>query len=120
MATAEGKVIMKNLAQISEDNAQLRRLEIASIVEATTLIALLGVAVPLKHFLGWPAGSRVLGPIHGLAFIFYLWTVIQTISGGGWQRGEIMRLGLVAFIPFGGFANVRWLRRRRHPLSNFG
>ncbi len=33
-----------------------------------TLIGLLLVAVPLKHFFGWPLGVRILGPLHGLAF----------------------------------------------------
>jgi integral membrane protein len=46
---------------------QLRRLEIASLLEVT-LILLLFVGVPMKHLGGWPAATAVLGPVHGAAF----------------------------------------------------
>src|SRR5579864_5924550 len=91
---------------------QIRRLQLASLLEGSTLILLLFVAVPLKHLAGWPAAVTLLGPIHGLAFLFYMWTVIETVTGGGWTRRETVRLLLAAFIPFGGFANLSFLRRK--------
>ena len=91
---------------------QIRRLEAASLVEGSTLILLLFVAVPLKHLGGWPAASSVLGPVHGLAFLFYVWTAIETASGGGWTRREVARLLLVALVPFGGFANLPFIQRK--------
>lgn len=94
------------------DHDQLKRLEILSIVEATTLVLLVCVAVPLKHAFGWPLGSRILGPIHGLAFLAYLWAALQTVAAGGWARRDIARLVLVAFVPFAGYCNMPWLRRK--------
>jgi integral membrane protein len=96
--------------------SQLRRLEIASFAEATTLLLLLGVAVPLKHLGGWDMGVRVMGPVHGLAFVAYIWTVVQTVAGGGWSRGETARLLLVALVPFGGFFNLPLLFRKASQL----
>ena len=101
----------------SDDIEQLRRLELASMVEATTLLLLVAVATPLKHLAGLPGFARIMGPVHGLAFLFYLWTVVQTVAAGRWKRGEIARLALVAFIPFAGFLNVAWLRRREHEIE---
>ena len=92
--------------------AQLRRLEWASALEGTTLLLLLFVAVPLKHLAGMPAAVSVLGPVHGLAFAFYVWIVVETVAGGGWRRADTIRLSLAALVPFGAFANLRWLRRR--------
>jgi integral membrane protein len=92
--------------------SQIRRLEAASLVEGSTLVLLLFVAAPLKHLGGWPAASAMLGPAHGLAFLFYVWTTIETASGGGWTRREVARLLLVAFVPFGGFANLPFIRRK--------
>jgi integral membrane protein len=61
-----------------------------------------------------------MGPVHGLAFVAYMWTLIATVTGGGWSRGEIIRLTVAAFIPFGGFANMAMLRRKQaRALRNF-
>ncbi|CAO4153289.1 DUF3817 domain-containing protein [Methylorubrum thiocyanatum] len=95
---------------------QLRRLEIASALEASTLLLLVCLAVPLKHLADQPGMVRALGPVHGLAFALYAWTVVETVAGGGWSRREVSRLALAAFVPFGGFANLGWLRRRADAL----
>lgn len=92
--------------------AQSRRLELASALEGTTLLLLLLVAMPLKHLAGEPVAVTVLGPVHGLAFSLYVRTVVETVAGGGWTRGETARLALAALIPFGGYFNLRWLRER--------
>jgi integral membrane protein len=100
--------------------AQLRRLELASVAEASTLVLLLLVAVPLKHLGGWDLGVRLMGPVHGLAFLAYIWTVLQTIAGSDWSRAEIARLFLAAFVPFGGFLNLPLLSRRAAGLHRSG
>jgi len=100
-----------------ENIALIRRLRLASFVEATTLLTLILVAVPLKHLFGLPIATRIMGPVHGAAFIFYVWSVIVTVSGNGaWSRGEKTRLILAAFIPFGGFANAALLRRKQEAV----
>ena len=99
------------------ERAQLRRLEVASLIEATTLVVLVGVAVPLKHLAHLDAAVRIMGPVHGLAFLAYIWTGFQTIFGGGWRPADAARLFVVAFIPLAGFANLRWLRTRATRLA---
>jgi integral membrane protein len=97
----------------NEDMTLIRRLRFASFVEASTLLTLLFVAVPLKHALGYAIATRLMGPVHGAAFVAYVWYVIATVSGGGdWTRRELTRLIVAAFIPFGGFANAGLLRRK--------
>lgn len=88
------------------------RLRTASWVEGATLILLVGIAVPLKHLAGLPIATAIMGPVHGLAFLFYLWTVTTVVSGGGWRGSEIARLVLAAFVPFGALAVQPLLRRR--------
>jgi integral membrane protein len=98
--------------------AQLRRLEFASLVEGTTLLFLLVIAVPLKHLYGWPTGVRFMGPVHGLAFCAYLWFTVQTVTGGGWRMREIARVVICAFIPFGAFFNRTLLSRKMASIRN--
>ena len=101
----------------SDERDQLRRMRWVSLLEGTTLVALVFVAVPLKHFGGYPAATSLVGPVHGMAFLLYVWMLVQTISAGDWSRGEIARLLLAAFIPFGAFVNERALRRKEATLT---
>ncbi len=101
----------------AEELAPLRRLRAASFCEATTLLVLLFVAVPLKHAFGYAPATRIMGPVHGVAFVAYVWSVIAATSAGGWSRREIARLVLAAFIPFGGFLNAGLLRRKQAMLA---
>ncbi len=100
------------------EHDQLKRLELFSIIEATTLVLLVCVAVPLKHIYDWPLGSKILGPIHGIAFLAYSWTVLQTVAAGGWRGRDITRLLVVAFVPFAGYFNIAWLRRKSEALAH--
>lgn len=84
----------------------------AAILEAWTLILLFGVAMPLKYWAGVEPATSIMGPIHGLAFMVFLWFVIRS-----WAEGIINALGAArlfagAFIPGAGFINERWLRRQ--------
>jgi integral membrane protein len=99
------------------ERQQLKRLEILSIIEATTLVLLVCLAAPLKHIFGWPLGSRILGPVHGIAFLAYSWTALQTVAAGGWRGRDIARLFAVAFLPFAGYFNIAWLRGKTEVLQ---
>lgn len=99
------------------ERAQLRRLALASLAEAATLVALLLVAVPLKHHAGRPGAVAILGPVHGLAFLAYCWVAAETVAGGGWTRREAGRLFLAALVPFGGLTNGPLLRRKAAVLE---
>ena len=106
-----------NQAATEEEIAQIRRLRLASLAEAATLLLLVLVAVPAKHLLGYPVATRIMGPVHGVAFITYVWILFATVSGGGWRAGEVARLLLAAFVPFGALANVGLLRRKQAALT---
>jgi integral membrane protein len=82
-------------------------LRLASLVEALTLLALVGVAVPLKHLLGAPQAVTIVGPVHGLAFLGFCWLLTRAASAGDWTRGETALALAAACVPFGGFFNER-------------
>ena len=96
----------------------LRLLRATSLVEGITLLALLGIAVPMKHVAGMPQAVSILGPIHGMAFLAYLWAVLSTTSSTpGWSRKDVARLALSAFVPFGAFLNLPYLRDKELALA---
>ncbi len=78
-----------------------------------TLLVLFCVAMPLKHFFGVPLAVSIAGPIHGLAFMVFLWFVIRSWAEELISANGVSRLIVGAFIPMGGFVNERWLRRQQ-------
>ena len=95
-------------------------LRLASVAEATTLLALVGVAAPLKHVYGWPDAVKWMGPVHGLAFLGFGWMLIQAATAGDWPRREIARAAVLACLPFGGFVNERRFAARQAELPQGG
>lgn len=99
------------------DVQHIRRMRLASLIEASTLAALVFIAVPLKHLYGLPQATAIMGPVHGLAFVFYIWMLLQTAAGSNWPRSTIMRMVVCAMIPLAGFVNERLLWREEQRLS---
>ena len=91
----------------------LNRLRLAALFEGLTLLGLLGIAVPLKHLAGAPLAVSIAGPIHGLAFLAYLWLTINIAAGANWSARDVGRLLAAAFVPFGFVSTLRFIRRRR-------
>lgn len=92
-------------------------LRYAAFAEALTLLVLVFVAMPLKYGAEMPAATSIMGPIHGMMFMLFIWFVIRSWSEGTLERGEAARLIIGAFLPFGGIINERWLRNRRSERS---
>ena len=94
-------------------NNPIVRLRLMGMIEGTTLIALLFIAVPLKHVFDQPTLVMLLGPLHGFTFVVYQFVLVDAVSGGGFSAREIIRSVLVALVPFGPFINDRFLANRQ-------
>ncbi|WP_245624273.1 DUF3817 domain-containing protein [Belnapia moabensis] len=110
----------RNEAIQAAELAQLRRLRLAALVEGVTLVLLLLIAVPAKHLFGLAAATKVMGPVHGLAFVGYAWMLLATVAGGSWRPGEILRLMAAAFVPFGAILSTGLLQRKEAALAAAG
>lgn len=95
----------------------LRHLRMAAMIEGCTLVILVCIAAPLKHLAGIPTVSAIMGPVHGIAFVAYVWLIFSTRSQLGWTTGDMLRLLVPALIPFGTFFNVAFLRRKAVTLD---
>ncbi|WP_215844224.1 DUF3817 domain-containing protein [Acidithiobacillus montserratensis] len=82
---------------------RLTVLRIFCLVEATVLLTLLLIAVPLKYFAGYPIAVEVLGPIDGFVFLAFGWTVVQALTAGDVSVWMGAKLILAACLPFGGY-----------------
>ncbi|QTR49539.1 DUF3817 domain-containing protein [Candidatus Thiothrix anitrata] len=74
-----------------------------AILEGSTLLLLLFLAVPAKRLFGYPEAVTLVGSIHGAAFIVYVVALIAFFAG---KHLNFRQLGMglfAAFIPFGSF-----------------
>lgn len=89
----------------------LHYLSILALAEGASLIALIGIAMPLKYFAGMPQAVRLVGMAHGLLFLGTTAMLLYVLS-----RSHISVLkgaGVFAalLIPFAGLWSHRMLMR---------
>jgi len=78
-------------------------LRLLSLVEGSSLILLLFVAVPLKRLLDFPIAVTVIGPIHGALFVMFILLLFFSVFKYGLKVQHAM-IGFVAsVIPFGSY-----------------
>ena len=94
-------------------NEGWQRLRIAILLEGATLITLVLIASPLKRLADLPVATQVLGPVHGLAFLFFLYVLVEARAARMFGNAGTLRLLIGAMVPFGGIVNERWLARAR-------
>ena len=85
----------------------LRRVALA---EASSFLLLL-VATIVKYSSDEPIGVKILGPIHGLLFLAYVFLAVMLAKPQGWTTRQLVLILLGAVIPFGGYVVDRWLAR---------
>lgn len=79
--------------------------------EGVSLLALFGVAMPLKYGLGWMHATAWAGWFHGALFLVYLIALGSVVRVRGW--GFLgLALGFIgSLVPLGTFAFERWAER---------
>lgn len=87
------------------------RLRLVSLLEGTSFLVLLFVAMPLKYGMDRPWLVEVTGRIHGGLFVLFLLALVPVAIERGW--GPIRAFGavVVSSLPFGAFWFERQLKK---------
>ena len=94
-----------------------RLLRYTAIAEGVTLLLLMLIAVPLKHVFDMDILVKWLGPIHGLAFIIYIWAVFNELTIWDAPKGWVWKAVAMSFVPGG---TIWFLRRSRYDSEDRG
>lgn len=81
-----------------------------ALTEATSFIALL-IASFVKRTGGSELGVQILGPIHGILFVFYVVVALSLRADAGWSAKTTFWILVGAVVPFGGYVVDWWLVR---------
>ena len=79
----------------------LKRFRFMGLLEGSSLLILLFLAMPLKYFFGMPEAVSVVGSIHGFLFVSYCLMIAYMTFVVKWPFVYSVIAVIVAFIPFG-------------------
>ncbi len=89
--------------------SEQQRFRYVGYAEGASYLLLLGIAMPLKYLADWPLGVQVLGWIHGVLFVGYIFLALQLGQGSGWPRRRYVYAVAASLLPFGPFVFDRHL-----------
>lgn len=75
----------------------------SALFEGSSLLLLLGVAVPLKYFADMPEAVKIIGPIHGVLFLTFIVLLFSHAAKGELNFIKTLTGFFASFIPFGTF-----------------
>ncbi len=85
-------------------NTSIGRLRLIAYCKGISLLILIFVAVPLKHFYGNPSLVKSLGPIHGVLFLLFIFNTLSVGIEQHWKfKTTTWKVLLACIIPFGTF-----------------
>lgn len=93
---------------------KIGRLRLIGYLEGASLLLLVFVAVPLKYFFHNTALVAMLGPLHGILFLLFVFNTLSTGVELGWRfRQTTWKVILSCLIPFGTFYMDRKILRNQ-------
>ncbi|MBU2940800.1 DUF3817 domain-containing protein [Lacinutrix sp. C3R15] len=89
---------------ISFFNSNIGRLRVLALLEGLSLLVLVFITVPLKQFYGITTPSTILGPIHGILFLLFVFNTLSIGTEYKWKfRTTTCKVLIACCIPFGTF-----------------
>jgi integral membrane protein len=97
---------------------QVGRLRLIGYLEGISLLVLIFVAVPIKHYFNNPDVVKALGPVHGALFLLFVFYTISVGVEEKWKFKETTwKVLLACIIPFGTFYIDRHILKNQIPKA---
>lgn len=94
-------------------NSKVGRLRLVGLLEGISLIVLVGLAVPVKYICGDPSWVQLIGPVHGILFLLFVFNTLSVGVEQKWKfRDTTWKVLLACIIPFGTFYIDKKILRR--------
>ena len=85
--------------------SELKKFRLINKIEGISFLILLFVAMPLKYFAGIPMATKIIGSIHGILVLAFLYQLFSASDEAPFSTKEMGILVLLSLIPFGSFYN---------------
>lgn len=82
---------------------KLTFLKIMALLEGTSLLALLLIAMPLKYHFGLPEAVKIVGMLHGILFLAFNAVLFGYAAKGALTEMQAFKGFIASFVPAGTF-----------------
>jgi integral membrane protein len=72
-------------------------------IEGYSYLLLLFVAMPMKYLMEIPIATKIVGSVHGILFILFIFLLIAAWQEAKWSIKESIIFFIASLIPFGTF-----------------
>lgn len=79
------------------------RFRLIGLIEGTSFLVLLLIAMPLKYIWNSPLMVKYVGWAHGVLFVMYLFALLYAAIVCRWSFKKVVIAGFAALLPFGPF-----------------
>ncbi|WP_457638996.1 DUF3817 domain-containing protein [Persephonella sp.] len=83
------------------DKKSMDRLAKVSLIEGISLIVLVFVGMPLKYFMGYEIATKILGSIHGVLWLAFLYVLYDARKKNSLDNSFTAKMLVFSVIPFG-------------------
>jgi integral membrane protein len=82
---------------------KIQNLKLSAFIEGWSFLILLLIAMPLKYWMGFPIATKIVGSIHGILFIWFIFALLVASYEQKWNIKFIAIAFISSLIPFGTF-----------------
>jgi len=84
-------------------NKNVKNFGLINTIEGYSYLLLLFVAMPMKYLLGIAIATKIVGMVHGILFIAFLYLLVIAWQDVKWNIRETVIFFIASLIPFGTF-----------------
>jgi len=88
----------------------VKKFGIINSVEGYSYLLLLFVAMPMKYMMGIALATKIVGMIHGILFILFIYLLVTAWQDAKWSFKETVIFFIASLIPFGTFFTKKKIR----------
>ena len=92
--------------------SELKKFRLINKIEGYSFIILLFIAMPLKYGFGYPMATKIIGMMHGLLFIAFVYQLLESLREVPFSKKEALYYFILSLIPFGSFYTDKLCREK--------
>jgi len=91
--------------------SELIKFKIINKIEGISYLILLFIAMPLKYYFAYPLATKIVGMIHGVLFIAFVYQLWQAKKAVNFSTSQTVKYFILSLVPFGSFYTDKELQK---------